>query len=947
MNPELWRRAEAVFHAALERSPETRTEFLAEACSNDAELRRQVDMLLSGDERAGSLFEGAVLGDVATADVATTPHNRGTLVGGQYGQYRILSLLGAGGMGEVYRAHDGRLGRDVALKILPSEFAGTPDRLARFRREARTLASLNHPNIAAIHGLEESGGLECLVLELVEGETLAGPLSITQALEYARQLADALEAAHRKGIIHRDLKPANVKVTPEGTLKVLDFGLAKALSGPDPKPDLSLASTGTGIQTIVGHMVGTPGYMSPEQARGTDVDERTDIWAFGCLLYELLTGTRAFVGATLPDTIAAVLEREPDWRSLPAKTPAKIRELLRNCLQKDGARRLRTIADARAIIKDAQRGRNRWRVAAMIAAVPVAAILAAVIWLLTRPVITDRSQWVQITKFPDSVGQPALSPDGRMLAFMRSDSAFLGEGQVYIKRLPDGEPVQLTHDSISKEGPPTFSPDGSRVAYGTFSPDGFMYDTWVVPTMGGEAKPWLENASGLTWTAPRQVLFSEMKIRPHMGIVLANDDRTGSRDVYLPAEQPSMAHRSYLSPDGKWVLVVEMDPDHLWLPCRVVPLDGSSAGQRVGPLRGGCTAGAWSPDGTWIYMTSTADGTPHIWRQRFPDGKPEQITSGPTEEEGIAMVQDGRSFITAVALRNTSLWVHDAKGERGISVEGNAAQPRFTPDGKKLLYRIVTQAPNEYVWYRDPGGIEVADLESGRSEPLAPGFHAVDYDISSDGRQVVMQVADKQGKSRLWYVPMDRSASPRQIPDVEGVSPRFGPDGEVFFRHYAGTNVSDTSGNVFRVRLDGTGLRKALETPVLLMSDISPDGRWLGVWAPLPDGRLATQLLPLDGGSPVTLNGNVSFKWSSSGRALSITAVFGIISSTRSYLISLPPGQMIPPIPAGGFHSEKELAGLVGAQRLDARSVVPGPSPDVYAFFRGATQRNLYRVPIH
>src|SRR5215472_3951060 len=179
MNPELWRRAEAVFHAALERSPETRREFLAEACSGDAELQRQVEMLLSGDERAGSLFERAVFSEVATAGAATTPRNRRTLVGGQYGQYRILSLLGAGGMGEVYRAHDGRLGRDVALKILPSEFADTPDRLARFRREARTLASLNHPNIAAIHGLEEFGGLEFLVLELVEGETLAGPLSIT------------------------------------------------------------------------------------------------------------------------------------------------------------------------------------------------------------------------------------------------------------------------------------------------------------------------------------------------------------------------------------------------------------------------------------------------------------------------------------------------------------------------------------------------------------------------------------------------------------------------------------------------------------------------------------------------------------------------------------------------------------------------------------------------
>jgi serine/threonine protein kinase len=219
--------------------------------------------------------------------------------------------------------------------------------MARFRREARTLASLNHPNIAAIYGLEESGDVDCLVMELVEGETLRGPLPIEKALNYAGQVADALEAAHDKGIIHRDLKPANVKVTPQGRAKVLDFGLAKAIWGPEGNQDLSQLTTVTGVETLAGNIVGTPGYMSPEQARGSDVDKRTDIVAFGCLLYELLTGKRAFQGETVSETIAAVLEREPDWQALPAKTPAKIRELLRQCLQKDAGHRLQTIADAR------------------------------------------------------------------------------------------------------------------------------------------------------------------------------------------------------------------------------------------------------------------------------------------------------------------------------------------------------------------------------------------------------------------------------------------------------------------------------------------------------------------------------------------------------------------------------------------------------------------------
>jgi len=275
MERELRRRAEELFHAALERSPEARRAFLDEACGEDTELRRQVEMLLSEDEHAGGFVEKLPLDDV-TATLGA----RGSLVGRQFGPFRILSWLGAGGMGEVYRAHDSKLGRDVAIKTLPPEFARDPERLARFRREAHTLASLNHPNIAAIYGLEESTELDYLVLELVEGDTLHGPLPLATALDRACQVAEALEAAHEHGIVHRDLKPANVKVTPQGRVKVLDFGLAKAIWGTEGGPDLSQTATVTFPGTAAWHIVGTPGYMSPEQARGAKVDQRTDIWAF-------------------------------------------------------------------------------------------------------------------------------------------------------------------------------------------------------------------------------------------------------------------------------------------------------------------------------------------------------------------------------------------------------------------------------------------------------------------------------------------------------------------------------------------------------------------------------------------------------------------------------------------------------------------------------------------
>ena len=300
MNPERWRQIEELFHAALQRAPEDRQPFVEDACRGDLGLRLEVESMLAREQQARSFLETPALPNPDTFSTG------GAVIGRQLGPYRILSPLGAGGMGEVYRAHDSKLGRDVAIKTLPPEFARDPERLARFRREARALATLNRPNIAAIYGLEESDNVDCLVLELVEGETLAeriqriGPLPVEKALDYARQVAEALEAAHSKGIVHRDLKPANVKVTPEGRVKVLDFGLAKAVRGVEEDQDLSQLVTVTQLETIVGHIVGTPPYMSPEQARGKDVDSRTDIWAFGCLLYELLTGKRAFRATHFP-----------------------------------------------------------------------------------------------------------------------------------------------------------------------------------------------------------------------------------------------------------------------------------------------------------------------------------------------------------------------------------------------------------------------------------------------------------------------------------------------------------------------------------------------------------------------------------------------------------------------------------------------------------------------
>src|SRR5437867_4224645 len=495
-----------LFHEARERTPAERDAFLARACAHDSTLRREVESLLA-QPPAGVI--DAPLGALVAALVA--PPAPRLAPGSSVGPYRIERLLAVGGMGEVYRARDTTLGRDVAIKILPRHFTADPERLARFEREARLLATLNHPHIGAIYGIADAKGVRGLVLELVEGPTLAdrlitGPLPVDEALRVAHQIADALEGAHEKGVVHRDLKPANIKITPEGVVMVLDFGLATALAVEGSAPDLSKSPTMMPGRTIPGVILGTVAYMSPEQARGQPVDKRTDIWAFGCVFFEMLTGSSALARETATDTIAAVVGAEPDWTSLPADTPDSIRRLLTRCLQKDARRRLHDIADARIELEDAMAApavsppvpapRPWTRPAVLVLSLGIATALVF-LWTVRdkfgRPAAPPETRVMRLTDLPGLEESPAISPDGRSVAFTAGVG---GKRQLLVQLIAGGAPMHVTRDPVDHQYP-RWSPDSSSIIYFSAAASGELQGSiWEIPALGGVPRRVVNSVGG-------------------------------------------------------------------------------------------------------------------------------------------------------------------------------------------------------------------------------------------------------------------------------------------------------------------------------------------------------------------------------------------------------------------------------------------------------------------
>ena len=778
--------------------------------------------------------------------------------GTKLGPYEILAPLGAGGMGEVYRARDGKLNREVAIKVLPEAVAEDADRLARFQREAQVLAALNHPHIAAIYGLEKSGNVEALVLELVEGETLAdrmaaGPIPIDEALAIARQIADALEAAHEKGIVHRDLKPANVKLTPEGKVKVLDFGLAKALTGDRSSPDVTHSPTLTAAATQSGVVIGTAAYMSPEQARGKSVDKRADIWAFGVVLYEMLTGRKAFEGETVSDMLAAVLRADIDWAALPPETPPAVRRVLRRCLDRDPKTRFHDIADARLELDEAPELDAAVSMPAASRSVPrlpfllalaTLALLAGVGWwmaLRPRPAIASRPTSFAVTlsgaeQIPfDDMPVLDLSRDGTQLVFV-SDRE--GRRQLFVRTRDriEPRPVAGTEGASS----PFFSPDGKWI--------GFFADGKVkkVPTEGGVATVLADapNNRGGVWLADDSIVYAPdypsglMRVSARGGTpeVLTTPDAAGGErthrwPTYLPGDAAVLFTIGMLKGPGNYD------------DARIVAWEPTTRKIRI--LHEGGSMARYAPSGHLVFLRAERlFALPFDASRRQATGEPVALNDKASADpsSGVvyaAIAADGTfAFVPAAGpAAERSIVLTDRTGKaRILSVPARSYNyPRFSPDGKRLAVSIGPgHGHSDDVWTVDPETSALARLTFGAA---SGNYYSV---WSSDGRRI----AYSTDRAHQGIFLKDADGTGEEEPLKPDPSPDLPSD---WSRDGAALAITKgfPSTDIFVV-----SLRDKKETAIELGGAcpvFSPDGRWIAYTGNVPGSSPQILVKPASG----------------------------------------------------------------------------------------------------
>ena len=821
-------------------------------------------------------------------------------------------------MGEVYRARDTKLNRDVALKVLPAAVAGDPDRLARFRREAQVLAALNHPNIAHIHGLEDTSGAPALVMELVDGPTLADLLSserglpLATALAIARQIAYAVEAAHAQHIIHRDLKPANIKVCDDGTVKVLDFGLAKVLSAAVSGGDVE---TMTALDTQVGLVMGTPAYMSPEQARGAAVDERTDIWAFGCVLYEALSGRRTFVGDSAVQILNAVIEREPDWTAM-AHVPPAIQKLVRRCLQKDPRRRLRDIGDARLEVEDAQAGVDepgpaaptrspRRRGSVLVGGLVVAAAAAFGYWLAPQA-SSDARRDAVFGRVTDTVGledAPAISPDGKSVAYVASAS---GRQHIWVRLLAGGRHIKITEADLDHEEP-RWAPDSNSILYFTRSQTEDPHGTlWEVPALGGQPRPIAKTLGGGDISHDRQRIAAFQLVDHTARLMILGRDGALIREL-LQVQAGGKGRNPRWAPDDKMVAYIESGSKSFSYKVAVVNVTSSKRTEVAVEtlIKGGLT---WTPDGSGLVYGSPKGSTilyPSTFQLRLASlggGQSEQLTFGtesythpdmhatsglllatrtqlhsalwkvPTTDTPTANTRravtsqtsqvqtpsagpNGKLVFLSDSGGHGNLWVTDTEGRDQVQITHeldpavSIGVPVWSPDGSQIAH-VRTTAGNSEQWLVKADGSEARKLRDG-------GVFAA---WSPEGAWLYYAIREPDYCIERLRV-ADRSARPEQIRCEGAMAPTPGRDGSLIFQRQlvapsGGFNYeirrasSDRADSTLLLPIDGR--RLPYDSAFGVPTALSPDGKWLA-YAVLDGATANLWKVSTDGGEPQRL----------------------------------------------------------------------------------------------
>jgi serine/threonine protein kinase/Tol biopolymer transport system component len=765
MNPDRFRQISRLYHAALLKAVPDRSPFVREACGDDESLRREIESLLARGDSALDFLETPAV-DLAASLATDVQHL--SLIGRQLGGYHVLALLGAGGMGEVYRARDPRLGREVAIKILPAPFVNDADRLRRFNQEVRAAAALNHPNIVVIHSVEQAGDLRFVTMELIEGRTLAeliprGGLPLDRILKIGIQLADGVSAAHKLEIVHRDLKPANVMVTSDGRVKILDFGLAK-LKESQPASD-AITALPTEPQTAQGVIIGTVAYMSPEQAEGKALDYRSDLFSLGTMLYEMSTGERPFKGETTLSTITSILRDTPrPVTELNESLPSELARVIRRALVKDPERRYQTAKDLRNDLEEVKASvdsggmrsaRNRsdsvpgsqgarlWHAA--IAVLLIAVAIGGGIYALIqrRPPITS----LQITQLTTSgnAERPAISPDGKFVAYVQHEG---DDYSLWIRQTTTGSNVQIVgpEPNVTLWGG-TVTPDGGFVDFVRWQGSVEFMEIWRVPLLGGAARRLIEHAdTPVAWSRDSQrVAFVRIsRTDATTAVIIADPDGANERIVavrkspraYLSLSQGRPNVRPAWSPDGRVIALIGTDE----ATPQAVFVDAATGSERVVPLSklGSITGPAWVGARALVVTGTAEDGVlQQVWRLSYPAGQLTQLTNDLSSFVGTSVTTDGRSLVTERSDTRVSVWVGDGAANSGTEVVssntlGDVSAAQVAWAGDRLLYpRMVN------------GQLMLASLRSGGGAPDDIVSNDFDrFSATSDGRTIVFTSTD-------------------------------------------------------------------------------------------------------------------------------------------------------------------------------------------------------------